>query len=44
MDSLNLGPKWAWYLILILACFGVLGIVFALIKGIIWLINHAHFS
>jgi hypothetical protein len=42
--SPNLGPEWFWYLIFICALVGFIGGIVMIVKGIIWIINHIHFT
>ena len=44
MEAPDLGPEWFCNLLMILAILGVLSSIFWIVKGIIWLFNHVHFS
>ncbi len=40
MSDYNFGPEWFWRLLTICAGIGVLAIIYAIIKGIIWAFQH----
>jgi hypothetical protein len=42
MESPNLGPEWVWRLFAALIFVGSFSIIFIVVKGIIWAVNHVH--
>lgn len=34
------GPRWFWFIVLFLALCGLIGFLFLIVKGVMWLIEH----
>ena len=44
MGDYNFGPEWFWRLLAILAGVGLIAAIVAMVVGIVWLVNHVHFT